>query len=71
MNGPSIENYEALDAGAQIDHRGEQGVITVVTERGLIAISLKRPVMEELRHSIERELNEKPIPSADANREIS
>jgi hypothetical protein len=61
MNGPPIENYEALDAGAQIDHRAEKGVITVLTERGLIVISMKRPVMEALRHSIERELNGNPI----------
>jgi len=32
---------------------------------------MKRPVMEQLRHSIERELNENPIPSTDAEREIS
>ncbi len=71
MNGPPIENYEALDAGAQIGNRGAKGVVTLLTERGLVAISMKRPVMEQLRRSIERELNENPIPSADADREIS
>ncbi|HYS90884.1 MAG: hypothetical protein E6G84_10365 [Alphaproteobacteria bacterium] len=71
MTDPPIENYDALDAGAQIGDRGAKGVITVLTERGLVAISMKRPVMEQLRHSIERELNENPIPSTDAEREIS
>jgi hypothetical protein len=71
MTGPPIENYEALDAGAQIGDRGAEGVITLLTERGLVAISMKRPIMEGLRHSIERELNENPIPSPDADREIS
>src|SRR2546429_632702 len=61
MTDPPIENYDALDAGAQIGDRGAKGVITVLTERGLVAISMKRPVMEQLRHSIERELNENPI----------
>jgi len=71
MTGPPIENYEALDAGAQIGDQGEKGVITLLTERGLVAISMNRPVMEQLRHSIERELNENPIPGTDADREIS
>jgi len=46
MTGPPIENYEALDAGAQIGDQGAKGVITLLTERGLVAISMKRPVME-------------------------
>ncbi len=71
MTGPPIETYEALDAGAQIGDRGAKGVITLLTERGLVAISMKRPVMEQLRHSIECELNENLIPSTDADREIS
>jgi predicted deacylase len=71
MNGAPIENYDALDVGAQIGDRGAKGVITVLTERGIVAISMKRPVMEQLRHSIERVLNETPLPSTDAHREIS
>jgi hypothetical protein len=71
MNGAPIENYDALDAGAQIGDRGARGVITVLTERGIVAISMRRPVMEQLRRSIERVLNETPVPSEDAHREIS
>ena len=41
MTGPPIENYEALDASAQIGDRGAKGVITLLTERGLVAISMQ------------------------------
>jgi hypothetical protein len=71
MTGPVIENYEAWDAGAHIADRSTTGTITFLTSRGRLTISMKRPIMEQLCHSIERELNENPIPSADAHREIS
>ncbi len=35
MTGPPIENYEALDAGAQIGDQGAKGVITLLTEHSI------------------------------------
>jgi hypothetical protein len=70
MSGPPIGDYEAMDVGARIQNRGAKGVLTVLTQEGLLTISMNRLVMEQLRHSIERELQENPVP-AEADREIS
>jgi hypothetical protein len=69
MSGPPIGDYEAI-VGARIQNRGAKGVLTVLTQEGLLTISMNRLVMEQLRHSIERELQENPVP-AEADREIS
>jgi hypothetical protein len=71
MTGPTLQNYEALDAGAHVGDRGAAGTITLLTSAGPVAISMKRPVMEQLYRCLERELSEHPLPSADTNREIS
>jgi len=70
MTDPAIESYEALDAGARIGDRGATGTITLLTKRGPVAISMKRPIMEQLYYSIGRKLDENPSP-ADTAREIS
>ena len=70
MSGPPISDYEALDVGAQITHRGYKGVLTVLTREGLVTISMNRAITEGLRHSIERELQQNPLPAADVDREI-
>jgi hypothetical protein len=70
MVDPAVETYEALDASAHVSDRGSRGTITLLTRTGSIGISMKRPIMEQLYHRIERELSENPIPSAE-NREIS
>ena len=70
MSDPAIE-YEVLDAGAQIGDRGATGTITLLTRGGRVTISMKRPVMEQLCHHIERELHANPIPITDLHREIS
>jgi hypothetical protein len=71
MADPAIENYEALDAGAHVGDRGSTATITLLTRTGSVAISMKRPILEQLYYRIERELSENPIASTDANREIS
>ncbi len=68
MVDPAVETYEALNASA---HRGVKGTITLLTRTGSIAISMKRPLMEQLYRRIARELSENPISSSDTDREIS
>jgi hypothetical protein len=71
MIGSSIENYEALDAGAHVDDQGVTGTVTLLTQSGRVVISMKRAVMEQLNSRIERELRENPIPITEKDREIS
>jgi hypothetical protein len=56
MSVPNLVEFEAFDIDAHVSDVGQTAVLTLSTDKGPVAVGMRRDVLERLAHRTRREL---------------